>query len=362
MIKKLCLIIVITLIAAIPVSCRKSSGAFRVAYIARAQADSFAAWLANAVKDEAAKYEDIELHVFDGQASDDTENSLIETAIVNKYDAIIIQPNNGEAQRPYAERAVKAGIITITTNARIDGIAGASSVDADPYEQAAVNARLAVKQVPENANVVVLNGPPGNFHADARRTSWQNEFFDKRPDVKIVGEDIANWNKDEAMNFMETWVQKNPQIDAVISMNDNMCAGALEVIKDNPRYEDILSYGVDGTAEACLLIQKGVMTATCMQNAYELAEKILDTTNKLLTGQENQIDTNIGCPLITKDNVDEYIEVHKRAKYYINTYCLLHIYRCHNIYRTGSDNFGRACNRQKPALLQSSADGLRSGR
>jgi inositol transport system substrate-binding protein len=312
MAKRLCLIAVLALLASISVGCRESK-AYRVAFIARAQADSFAAWLANAVEDEAAKYEDIELHVFDGQASDDTENSLIENAIASKYDAIIIQPNNGEAQRPYAVKAVEAGIVTITTNASIKGIAGASSVDADPYEQAAVNARLALKQVPKNAKVVVLKGPPGNFHADARRASWQAEFFDRRPDVKIVGEDIANWNKDEAMDLMQTWVQKNPQIDAIISMNDNMCAGALEVVKDKPRYKGILSYGVDGTAEACLLIQEGVMTATCLQSAYELAARILDTTNKLLTGVTNQIDTNIDCPLITKDNVQEYLEVHRRA-------------------------------------------------
>jgi inositol transport system substrate-binding protein len=105
---------------------------YRIAYIARAQADSFAAWLANAVIDEAAKYPNVKLDVFDGQASDDTENSLIENAITNKYDAIIVQPNNGEAQRPYVEKAVASGIVVITTNARISGIEGASSVDADP--------------------------------------------------------------------------------------------------------------------------------------------------------------------------------------------------------------------------------------
>lgn len=286
---------------------------YKVAYIARAQADSFAAWLANAVVEEAGKYDNIKLDVFDGQASDDTENGLIENAIANKYDAIIIQPNNGEAQRPYAEKAVKAGIITITTNARISGIEGASSVDADPYLQAKVNADLAVSQVPKNAKVVVLNGPPGNFHADQRRQSWQKEFFEKRPDVKIVGEEIANWNKDEAMNYMETWIQANDKIDAIISMNDNMAAGALEVIKDNPKFKDTLAYGVDGTAEACLLIEKGLMTSTSLQSAYDLATSLLDTANKLLTGAEKQIDTDIDCPLITKDNVQQYIEMHKKA-------------------------------------------------
>ncbi len=293
----------------------KTEGAktFRVAYIARAQADSFAAWLANAVMEEADKYDDITVDVFDGQASDDTENSLIENAITNKYDAIIIQPNNGEAQRPYAEKAVASGIITITTNARISGIEGASSVDADPYLQAKVNADAAVEQIPQDANVVVLLGPPGNFHADQRRSSWEKEFFAKRPDVKIVGEEIANWNKDEAMNYMETWVQANDKIDAIIAMNDNMCAGALEVVKDNPKYADILAYGVDGTAEAVLLIQEGKMTSTSLQSAYALAESLLSTSHKLLTGEETQIDTDIDCPLINKDNVAEYIEMHKKA-------------------------------------------------
>ena len=54
---------------------------YRVAYIARAQADSFAAWLANAVMEEADKYDNITLDIFDGQASDDIENGLIENAI-----------------------------------------------------------------------------------------------------------------------------------------------------------------------------------------------------------------------------------------------------------------------------------------
>lgn len=288
-------------------------GKIRVAYIARAQADSFAAWLANSIKEEAMKYPNIVVDIFDGQANDDVENSLIENAIINKYDVIIIQPNNGEAQRPYAEKVVAAGIICITTNARIDGIDGASSVDADPYKQASVNAVAALSQIPQGANVVVLNGPPGNFHADERRRSWKIEFFDKRPDVRIVGEQIANWNKDEALSFMETWIQANNRIDAVISMNDNMAAGALEAVKGNSKFNNLLVYGVDGTAEACLLIKEGKMTSTCMQSAYDLSEKILDTVNKLVNKEADQIDTDIDNPLVNKDNVDSYIEMYKQT-------------------------------------------------
>lgn len=284
---------------------------YRVAYIARAQSDSFAAWLANEMMTAAEAYDDLTVDVFDGQADDEKENAAIENAIVNQYDAIIVQPNNGEAQRPYVEQIVSSGIVAVTTNARIDGIEGASSVDADPYEQAAVNARLALEQIPENAKVVVLNGPSGNFHADKRREAWQAEFFDKRPDVEIVGEQIANWNKDEAVQYMEDWVISNDKIDAIISMNDNMAAGALEVVAGKEEYKDILSYGVDGTAEACLLIEEGKMTATCLQSAIDLAALNIESVHKLLTGEETQIDTDIDAVLITQENASEYVEMYR---------------------------------------------------
>ena len=288
-----------------------AEGSYKVAYIARAQSDSFAAWLANEMKAEAENYDDITLEVFDGQADDAKENAAIENAIANGYDAIIVQPNNGEAQRPYVEQVVAAGIVAITTNSRIEGIEGASSVDADPYNQAKVNAELAIDQVPENAKVVVLRGPSGNFHADERLKAWNEVFFAARPDVTIVGDDYANWNKDEAMVLMEDWTLAHGKIDAVISMNDNMAAGALEVVKDNPEYADMLAYGVDGTAEACLLIQDGLMTSTCLQSAIDLAKLNLETVHKLLTGEETQIDTDIEEVLITKDNVADYVAMYK---------------------------------------------------
>ncbi|GMO43513.1 MAG: D-ribose ABC transporter substrate-binding protein [Treponemataceae bacterium] len=292
---------------------QKTESQKRVAYIARAQGDSFAAWLANSVKEEAKNYSGISVTVMDGQADNDKISSLLENCISNKYDLVILQPNDGVAQTPYIQKVIDAKIPIILTNPRVPGLESVTnSVDADPYEQAAVNARFAMNQIPQNAKVVVLNGPAGNMHSTARRESWAKEFFAKRPDVKIVGEQIANWNKDEAMRYMEDWVQTNDLIDAVVSMNDNMAAGAIEVIKDNPKYNNLLVYGVDGTAEAALLIQEGRMTSTSFQNAYELGRKNVELADQILTGKvTGLVNTDIDCPLITKDNVQLLIDAHK---------------------------------------------------
>ena len=293
------------------------SGAKRVVYIARAQADLFAAWLANSIKEEAKKYPNISVDVVDGQADDAKQNALIENAITNKYDLIILQPNDSEAQKPYIQQAVNAKIPVIITNPRIPDdviMKITNSVDADPYEQGAAVARYALNLIPQNAKVVVLRGPDGNLHSVERRRSWKQEFFDKRPDVTIVAEQSGHWNKDEGMRYMEDWVQANPQIDAVVSMNDNMAMGALEAVKGNAKFNKLLAFGVDGDAAAALLIQEGRMTATAFQNADELAKKNMELANDILSGKVTSIvNTDIVCPLYTKDNINELIAVHQKT-------------------------------------------------
>jgi inositol transport system substrate-binding protein len=292
-----------------------AGGKKRVVYIARAQADLFAAWLANSIKTESAKYPNLDVQVLDGQADDAKQNGLIETAIANKADIIILQPNDAEAQKPSVQKAVDAKIPVILTNPRIPDEAFmkiTNSVDANPYEQAALVARLALTQIPQDGKVVVLRGPDGNMHSVERRRAWETEFFAKRPDVTIVGEQSGHWNKDEGMRYMEDWVQANPQIDAVCSMNDNMAMGALEAVKGNAKFANLLVYGVDGDAAAALLIEEGSFTATTFQNADELAKQNLKLANDILTGVvTGVVNTDIVCPLYTKDNVAELIAIHK---------------------------------------------------
>ncbi|MDR2494706.1 MAG: sugar ABC transporter substrate-binding protein, partial [Spirochaetaceae bacterium] len=66
----------------------KAGATKRVAYIARGQDDSFAAWLANSVREEAKKYPGIKLEVLDGQSNDTQQINQIENCINNKYDLI----------------------------------------------------------------------------------------------------------------------------------------------------------------------------------------------------------------------------------------------------------------------------------
>lgn len=305
-----------------------ADGKKRVCFVARASADTFAAWLTSEMQKAAEGNDNIELTCVSGEADDNKENGLLEDCITKGYDLVIVQSNNNAAQAPYVQKLVEAGIPVITTNptthqSDLDGsddnsvMKGTGTVDADPVEQAAVGAKRAVEEVPENANVVVLRGPSGNFHAEKRREAWDTEFFAKRSDVKILYEDYANWNSDEALKLMENWVQSGTHIDAIISMNDNMAAGAIEAVREDPNYvkdgkSNFLAYGVDGTAQGCLLIKEGLLTSTALQSASDLAKMNIDYASKVLAGEMEVTDVNdyVDAPEISADNVDEYIQMY----------------------------------------------------
>ncbi len=337
--KKMVAVLIAAAVVAAPVTsladeAEDSGDTYRVCFVARASADTFAAWLTSEMQEAADAYDDIELTCVSGEADDNEMANQLENCITMGYDLVIVQSNDNAAQAPYVKQVSDAGIPVITTNptthqSDLDGVTGdddvdnavlegTGTVDADPVEQASRGAMRAVEEVPENANVVVLLGPSGNYHAEKRREAWDTYFFDERDDVTILYEDYANWNNDEAMDLMETWTQGGTHIDAIISMNDNMAAGAIEAIRNNSDYfnEDgtpnFLAYGVDGTAQGCLLIQEGLLTATALQDAAEIADLNMYYAEQVLNGEMDVTEVNdfVDAPEINADNVDDYIAIY----------------------------------------------------
>lgn len=282
----------------------------RVAYIARNLSDQFAAWLADEMKKAAEKYSDtFSLDIMDSQENNEKQNGMIENAIAMKYDCVIIQPNDGELQRPYAQKVLDAGIFCITTNARIPDLPGSSSVDADPYEQGAALARDAFKRVPQNARVVLLSCMPGNLHTTSRYNAWHEVFLDKRPDVTLLAEAVSE-RPDEGMymSIVEDWIQSYGHFDAALTVADAIALSFQEVVKDDPRFKDLLTYGVDGLPHALLAVKDGKYTATVMQNCVDLATLNMKAAYELLTGQKTVCEYNISADFIDSSNIDEYLK------------------------------------------------------
>ena len=66
-----------------------SGDAKRVCFVARASADTFAAWMTEEMKKAAEGYDDIEMTCVSGEGDDNTENGLLEDCITKQYDLVL---------------------------------------------------------------------------------------------------------------------------------------------------------------------------------------------------------------------------------------------------------------------------------
>ena len=284
---------------------------YEIAFLPTDMSATFAAWLAQELESEVAKYPNMNLTVLDSKNTLSTQLDNLENCVTQEYDYIILHPLEPDAEAEIVDQYISEGTPILMVNQSDGGSEFASNVDCDPIEQGAIVAKVAAEKIPENGKVVILLGPSGNSHSIGRREGFQKYLFDERPDIEVLDEQIGDWEKSKGMSFMEDWIQAHGQIDAVISMNDAMSLGAIEASKDAGVIEGMTFYGVDGLADAVLSIEDTELTATCVQNAKVMAETTFQIIDKVFKGETEFEKTLIDGELIDASNVAEWVEIHK---------------------------------------------------
>ncbi|QAT50332.1 sugar ABC transporter substrate-binding protein [Caproiciproducens sp. NJN-50] len=292
-----------------------SYGQKKVAFIATDMSLTYASWLSSSLKTLNSKYPNITIDYFDGKASTGTQLQIMETCVTKGYDYIILHPQDPDAEADTVKDIIDNGTPVMMINQSDGGVKEASNVNCDPVAYGEMIAKVANDMLPAGKkstyNVVVLLGPSGNSHSIGRRKGYENVLFSKRKDIKILGEQICDWDKSKGMEKMEDWLQTYKDIDAVISMNDGMALGALEAAKDAGRDKEMFFFGVDGLADSIISMKQGGLTATVQQSAYTQASQGMEIIDKVFKGEEKFEKVNTDPVLITKDNMDKFYQYYQ---------------------------------------------------
>jgi len=284
----------------------------KVAFIGKSYADAFCVWVKNETEKIAAeKYADeFELVTFDSENNSTKQIDQINNCVANGFDVIIFQQVDAQAPVAAVKQAVEKGVKVIVVTGSIEDDGESVYVDASPVQQGEAIADYAVTKLPKNAKVAILQGPAGNFHANGREEGFEKGLA-KRSDIEIVDKQIGEWQKEKGLTITQNWLVSIEGLDAILAHNDNMALGAYEAIKMAGKEDEIQVYGVDALAEAVLAVKDGKMMATVFQNAIAYADIGLDYASKLLKGEEVK-NVRIDSDLVTVDNVDTYVEFHKK--------------------------------------------------
>lgn len=237
------------------------------------------------------------------------ESNLIDAAITNGAKAIILDPANADGSIGVVRKATDAGIPVFLVNAEINesGIAIAQLVS-NNAQGAALGAVAWQELVGDEAKYVEFFGNPADNNA-ATRSNGYNTVLSQYPGLEKVAQEVANWDRTQGYNKMQSIIQANPVIDAVISGNDEMALGAIVALKEAGKLEGTIVGGFDGSPDAVAAVKAGEMAYTVLQPVAVFAEEAVRQADYYIkngspkVAEEKQL---FDCALITPDNVDNY--------------------------------------------------------
>ena len=115
--------------------------------------------------------------------------------------------------------------------------------------------------------IFVVQGLLGNTASNARYEGLQ-KALEEYPNIEVVADDTANWNTDEALALVETWLTQYPDVGGIWCANDNMATGALQALDAAGLKGKVGVCGIDANTDIVEAIANGEATATVSSNGY----------------------------------------------------------------------------------------------
>lgn len=272
--------------------------------------DKWLSYLYDAMK-KAAADNDVELIMVDAKNDNGTQLTQMETFVSQKVDAIILVPVQTEAVDPMLEAAKAANIPVVVVNRKpnesalkdIYAYVGSDSLVAGTIQMEKIAELLGGK-----GNIGIMNGQLGQ-EASANRTLGNKEVLKKYPDMKLIREATANWQRSEGLSLMENWIQSGEKFDAIVANNDEMAIGAIMALEAAGKLDQTIVAGVDGTPDALEYVKAGKLKVSAFQDPMGQGKVGLETAIKAVNGEklDNKM-IDVPFEIITPDNVDVYLK------------------------------------------------------
>jgi ribose transport system substrate-binding protein len=210
-------------------------------------------------------------------------------------------------------KAKKKGIPVFCMDREINSISAATSqILSDSYSGAVAIGKYFTRQLGKKGNYVELLGLAADNNTWARSKGFHS-VVDNYPGLKRVAWQHADFDRNKAMEVMETILQANPNIDAVFCGNDAMAMGAYQALLSAGKADRVKVFGFDGAEDVIIAINENKVTATGMQFPKVMAETAAHFADEYIKGRRDfPQKIPVAVELVTNKNIGDYIAYGKK--------------------------------------------------
>lgn len=253
---------------------------------------------------QAALKDGDELIIQDAAGDQNKQMNDVADMISQGVDVICLSAINSEGVRATLEACKEAGIPVIAFNT---GVKNPELVEctvvSDNVEAGRLCAQALAAALNNTGKVVEITYSTTEVCYD-RQKGFEEEIA-KYPDIEIIQtRDVEKAKADFSQPVMVDFINANPVIDGVFTINDPTARGAIAALKEAGIIDKVKVVAIDGSDEGKDFIRAGEMVASAAQNPALIGQTCVETAYKLVAGETVESKIVIPMNIIDKNNVD----------------------------------------------------------
>ncbi|KAA5547255.1 D-ribose ABC transporter substrate-binding protein [Roseiconus nitratireducens] len=263
--------------------------------------------LGETARDRAIELGD-EATLFDSQNDTAKEAAHFDNVIAAGYTAIIFNPTDADGSIANVKRAKEAGIPVFCIDREINSTdAATAQLLSDNYSGCVELGKYFVESVGEEGSYVELLGLVGDNNTWNRSKGFHS-VVDRYPGLKMVAQQSADFDRNKAMEVMESILQSQDDLDAVFCGNDAMAMGAYQALLAAGKADQVRVFGYDGSDDVVTSISQGKIAATVMQYPKVMARTAAEYAHEYLANGKRDFEQKIpvNVDLVTRENIGDF--------------------------------------------------------
>ena len=247
-----------------------------------------------------------EATIFDSQNNTALETDHFENAITSGYDAILFNPTDSDGSVANVRMAKKAGVPVFCIDREINASdAATSQILSDSYTGCVSIGKYFVEKLNKKGKYVEILGMVGDNNTWARSNGFHS-VVDHYPEIEMVAQQSADFDRNKALEVMESLLQVHSDIKGVFCGNDAMAMGAYQALIAAGK-EEVMVFGFDGASDVVNAINDQKILATGMQFPKVMARTAANFADEYFKGKRDFAQKiPVAVEIVHQENVSNY--------------------------------------------------------
>jgi ribose transport system substrate-binding protein len=282
----------------------KDKQEINIIYISKVLDENNAFWifLIEGVQTAAKEY-GVNLTVVAPDLESDVEkqNELIEAAIEQRPDAILLSPADHKKTLLAAKKIKEAGIKLILVDSEMEEPIEDALIATDNYEAGKKVGELVKNLMKEDSKIAIVSHVKGTSTAIEREAGLRAALGEE--ETKIVEVVFSNSEYEKAYQVTKELLEAHPDVDIIAGLNEYSAIGAARAVRDLNLSDSIKLVGFDSSKEEIQLLEAGIFDGIVVQKAFNMGYIGLETAVKLLNGEEVLTNIDSGSNIVRKNDI-----------------------------------------------------------